>query len=174
MGLWRFSGKGCVCFVKCMAILADVGGKHPLVVLWSAWRFWRMSVFATFICFVLHLRPKTAKWTRAELWMAFLTLLTERRVWNFCDRSCFVAHFAKWECSIWRFWRFQFRPHTGLSGRLGTTDQANTTTSAPRTTGGSLSKEAWAITLPLHAGSHGLNREARLRLSSLLRAWGLA
>ena len=55
-------------------------------------------------------------------------------------------HLVVWECSIWRFWRFQFRPHTGVSGRLGITDQANTSTSAtrPQDRKWSLRKEAWA------------------------------
>ena len=46
--------------------------------------------------------------------------------------------------SIWRFCRFQLRPRTGLSGRLGTTDQDNTLLVPldPRTTSGSLGKEA--------------------------------
>ena len=75
-----FSGRASVCFVKCVAVLAVVRGKHPPFASWSAWRFWRMSVFATFICFVPHQRPKTVKRTSAELRMAVLTLLKERRV----------------------------------------------------------------------------------------------
>ena len=112
--------------VAVLAVSAVVRGKHPSFASWSAWRLWRMSVFATFICFVPHQSPKTAKRKSAELRMAVLTLLKEHSVWTFCDHSCFVALLAVWECSIWRFWRFQFRR------RLGTTDQTHTTTSATR------------------------------------------
>ena len=76
-----------------------------------------MSVFASFIYIVPNERPKTAKRASAELGMAVLTLLKEHNVCNLCDRSCFVAHLAEWECSIWQFGRFwRLGPTLGFQG----------------------------------------------------------
>ena len=63
-----------------MAVLADVRKRALDLLREVHGGFWRVSVFATFICFVPRQRPRIAKRTNAELRMAVLTLLKERSV----------------------------------------------------------------------------------------------
>ena len=83
--------------VKCMAVLADVS-----------------------VCDLHMVRPtpetQNSEKNKSGAQNGGFDAFGGRQCLKFCNRSCFVAHLAVWECSIWRFWRFQLGPTLGFQG----------------------------------------------------------